>query len=484
MVTYLPGAEQLAPHIAKFGETLTKVLDPDREFRELLKLSIAQDPKVLKTLADISINSPDLFSVLGASPDVVEAIKRTGPSLNAKQEQKLGDKTVEVAGKKLELDSTQIDNILKALQSDDQVAKDAALKTLTNQTSAQRTIEQAEASVASDVAAAKGAKAKLDVKHLQKIFELPDMTPTNITNIVESLATGKEVDPALMMQIATTPGMMEAFDAARLFRLEQEREANRKIAEVDALERAKILAARQNFYRSGVGSTQAWLEYDDPATQQRVETLRKQPYANLSFEDMQLLAVADAAGAQESQRKQSRIGDVALDLGRLSQQYYGLREQPGRQGAALGIITQIQATLDNNQDIFGQRITVHPDRRGDKLDKKTGKFTPGTGDVRGTKLTYTTPDGLVVPEAMVLSGIGLPPTSTSRQSIQEQPTEQPTEVPPPAGVSQKTINDVIAAQLKLYYEQPADSRDAWLEGLKARDAFAYQEVTKLLRGNR
>lgn len=425
-VTYIPGPESLlAPAAREISDAIVKFLQPDREFQDQLRQTIATKPELIQDLADLEFNAPGTLERLGFGP-VGETVAGVQPRPETEARRGSREDIVGLLQEQLglqrgqvQLDRAVLDEAIGLIGSGDQTRIDAGLKLLTGQTEAQRrtteaqaTVAETQAEIAPEVAAAQRTAAQRQQREDQFVLNLPELdAPVDVLSIARDLRAGRVTDPNLIAQIFAAPGMdvmlSQAFRQVELEMVHAQQvqmEAMRSGRE--ATTNLRVQTAFNLLNQTKTGTIQAWeAVLFDPAVRDMMPELYAKDPVELTREERDLIAVDQAnkrLGIQTRMAETARFNSQILDVHSRIKMAEG-SVQGLKQAEADLLVNQLNEILKDRALVTGQEFRAN----WGKIPESGTIF--GLGAREG--LYYTDAQGRPIPESIALSGAAMPTLS-------------------------------------------------------------------------
>lgn len=303
MPQYIPGNEQLlAPAFAQITESLVNLINPNKKFQDAVLAAISKDPSLIQKFADFEASSPGILKNLG-----IPALGGVKPSVEAQATEATREPVIEA--KKLEagLDVDRLKAVTDLLKKRPDVNFDMALRLVTGETQAQRTVSEEKAKQAPiqtevlglqrDVAkaAVPGELAKADLA--TRGFQAAQQMLTDGVDVTLDKVLNNEYTAEQLMGIAQTP-LWDVLKQQMQMLTDQLRLRYQAFGDNQTLERLQLAHAFQVFTEAGaVGSVPAARNYIYGGGAAIAAGLLDKPEASLSPEERELVAIHKGLGA-------------------------------------------------------------------------------------------------------------------------------------------------------------------------------------------
>lgn len=393
--------DQVAGAISGLGHAIDKFINPNRDIQLAVRNAAATNPELLQHMADIESQNPGTMTRLGlgtmgdvigtiapSTGGITEQALRPGAAESATAKQGAQTATAKTQGAQAGLTGDIVKKAGNIMAQDPSITFDAALKTLTGQTGAERSTEKAKAGVATEAS-------KRQIEQLQRAGKLPeDMSQVDwhskAVEFLNSRLDGGEVS-AYFGNPDTSKAFQEAIDGVK-----QERQlaASKAIAAMHgdkSVDNFRTQKAFQEYQRSGgVGDIDAWTKFlFDPATQDKARGLVSGAVKPSGPEDQAILAIAKVTKQQVDLDK---IRDITSINDKINSQMKKVDTAVSDQEREVQI-DGLNQLLQQRSVLGGLKVKATYNDRGFWL--------PG-------RIEYKTPDGKMVDEAVVNAVIADP----------------------------------------------------------------------------
>jgi len=391
--------DSIAQGINQIAAGLDKYLNPNRDLQLVMQRTMASNPELLQSMADLESNAPGtmaklglgpLASIIGQVPQSAKGAAETATRPRAGQEaasrQSANISSSELAVSKNALDADKVKAAAKIMGADPSITFDAALRTLTGETA----VEREDAKTTSKL---KNAAAQNTLKTLERAGQIGDISQidwrSKANDFINSRLSGSEA-AAYFGNPDTARAFGEAIDVIKMERQIAAQKAMISLRGDNSVDNFRTQKAFQEYQKSGgVGTLQAWESFlFDPAMQMKAKQLMANPNS-VSEADKDLLAIAKVT---KTQIDVDKLGNVTLVNDKIANQLKKIENAATDLDRDL-LITGLNDFLRQRAAIGGARLTAKYNDRG---------------WLKSGRVEYRTPDGKLIDPSTVNATIADP----------------------------------------------------------------------------
>lgn len=431
MVQYIPGPEStLGPAFQQIAEGITKFFKPNLAFQMQMRDTLARNPQLIQHLADVEALAPGTLQNLGfgALGGIIQQTPES-PAANVARTERatIGDtqrQQVQGEALKTKLDITKLQTATKILGDPEQaqVAKDAALQLLTGQTEAQRETATAGAQTAKVKATEAEAELPANLKKTalegrvldEALKTLPDdLKGVNFRQLARQFARG-ELDGATLTSIYMTPGMHQAFEAARHDEMFAQTQALQRwlasFREGDKDDNTLTQQAFRLYSESNAGTLDAWRTLIGPGGRKKALSLSAKPVESLTQDERDLVDAYKAEQELQANEIRKRNQGFSQVINEAVNRINTARQRDEPESVIQTHVQNLQQELNAKAAITGRQVTAHYGKVPDIGANEQGFF-----DFNGKGLYFTDDSGKRVDEAEIYGNIRVNSDSEMRR---------------------------------------------------------------------
>lgn len=359
-ISYAPSpADELAPYIQKFGESLKNYLQPNEKFQKHMQEQLGENPELVLKFADLEAKAPGTLARLGFGRlgDTISQVPETaaGEVTRTMKPQQVAAAGADIAAKTSEAQLTTEQNaaVMDAMRKNPELTYQAAVATLkapaTKEQLAQQAVQQNQFEI------------DLSQKRKDLIKTLPDGKTIDFWNEAKEFANGRMAGDRAMALYADPQSRAAFEDAQRAyneFRAREERANVLKTSKTDTMSDRVEARQAQNAYiewskSKEAGTIQAWQDYMyNPDMQKRGDDLLSGKVKPAGFADENLLEVARARQLSGEARFNSQMLAINNQVGMIiSKIDKGLPD--GERDATINMLNQ---NLDKRAALGGPKL--------------------------------------------------------------------------------------------------------------------------------
>ena len=384
-IQYIPGAEQLlAPAAMQITQGVLKFLNPNKDLQQAMTRAMAQNPELVQHMADMEASAPGTYERLGLGADIAGTLRQVPMSAAATTEQALrpgaagtaksqqgaaratADATSKTAGPtadltnaKTALNADVVKGAAKIMAADPSITFDAALKTLTGETGAERASAERKGKLETAVV-------DKNLEALQRAGKLPkNLEEVNwrdkANEFMNGNLSGAEATAYFGNQ-DTREAFSAALDAVKLDKQLAAQKALTALRGDPTLGNFRTQKAFQEYQKSGgVGTLDQWESFlFTPEGQARAKGLTNGTIKPTTQQDQDLLSVAKVTRQQIDTDK---LSQVTLINDKIAKQLTQVDNAPSDQAREV-MLQGLNQLLSERASLGGMKVSAAYNDRG------------------------------------------------------------------------------------------------------------------------